>query len=294
MSKKFTLRTPRRLIQLTVFLSFIIIPILNTKEIYQLVGNLLGFNAFGIPLADPLSMTQAALGSAGLTQALLLGAGLSLLLALIMGPVFCSWICPFGFLSELMHPAPDLEIKTTRKAVDPKPFVARCIIAGLGLLGVMSFIPYPILNQVSMPGWITRFWQSAFILKEILWIGLLLPAVILILERITKKRFWCRYLCPQSVLISLAGLIAPKRFQVAFTRQKCTCPASDQLCLKTCSLNLNPRELSLAQKAQCTNCGDCIDACKSRGQALDFSFSTTAKLKTKNHKSKEAVTEKIG
>jgi ferredoxin-type protein NapH len=41
-----------------------------------------------------------ALKSGYITSDLLLGAGIALLLALVLGTVFCSWVCHFGVLSE--------------------------------------------------------------------------------------------------------------------------------------------------------------------------------------------------
>lgn len=263
-------RTARRTVQCLTFTAFILIPFLNAKEVTSLVGNLLGFNAFGIPLADPLSMTQTFLGTLSVTSEALIGAALSLLLAVLLGPVFCSWLCPYGFLSELVHPAHKNSTAGKKGKVSVHPFAMRCLITGFGLLAIMTVIPFPALNQISMPGWITRFWQSVFLFENILWIGLALPLILLIVEAVTGKRVWCRYFCPQSVLISLAGFLFPRRLRVHFTPRQCTCPAMEQACRGTCSLDLNPRRDSMAQQSQCTNCGDCIDVCRTKGNALAF------------------------
>lgn len=264
------LRPIRRMVQCFVFAGFILIPLCNAKELYTVVGNLLGFTAFGVPFVDPLSATQAAIGAVGTTQEALLGAGLILFMAVILGPVFCSWICPYGFFSELVHfplkdyqPAPKTNVR---------PFIVRCGIVILGLLAVVALVPFPLLNQLSLPGWITRFWQAFFLLGSFLWTGFFIILVVLGVEVLFHKRIWCRYLCPQSVLISLAGLLVPKRLRIVFKPQQCTCSANDQLCRISCSLCLNPRHPNRVQMVQCTNCGDCVDACQSRGQALSFVF----------------------
>lgn len=266
------LRPIRRVVQCFVFAGFILIPLLNTKEVYAVVGNLLGFTAFSVPFVDPLSATQAALGAVGTTQEALLGAGLVLAVAVLLGPVFCSWICPYGLLSELVY-VPVKTYQPTPKN-NARPFIIRCVLAALGLLAVATFVPLPLLNQLSLPGWITRFWQTFFLLGYFLWAGLVLVLIILGVEALLHKRIWCRYLCPQSVLIALAGLVLTKRLRVGFAPKRCTCPAQEQACRRACSLNLNPRQPNLAQMAQCTNCGDCIDACQSKGQALSFSMGT--------------------
>lgn len=264
----------RRLFQLGVALAFIVIPVLNWKEINVISGNFLSFDFGLFTVVDPLAALQTALGSFFITSEALLGAGIILLLAFIMGPIFCSWICPFGFLSELVHgtkPAAE-----NSPEVSLKPFKTKLIIAGIGLLGVLAFMPFPLLNQLSMPGWYSRIFQhlvmygAAFV--QSMWLGLLIIFGVLAMEKRLKKRLWCRYICPQSLLLNLTGMLFPARFQVRFERKKCTCPAKDRLCGKSCPLNLDPRSQSKAQRLQCNSCGDCVDACRERGKALSLGF----------------------
>lgn len=266
-----SIRRVRRAAQLATVLAFIAIPALNARELSFFTGNMLAFSAGGVPLADPLAMLQVAVASFSATPSMIAGAGLSLALAAVMGPIFCSWICPFGFLSELVHRNGG-ERTGGNGSVSGRPFLAKAALVCAGLLFILAAQPAPVLSQLSMPGWFTRFWQHAIIHR-----AMLLPAAVgipalLLLESAARKRLWCRYVCPQSVLISLAGLALAKRFLVRFNKRACTCQGSDQVCRKTCSLGLNPREAGLAQKALCTNCGDCIDACAARGCALSFGF----------------------
>ncbi len=84
-------------------LAFIIIPWLNHLRISVVYGNFLSFHFFKFPLADPLAVLQVTLKNAYFYTDLLVGAGIALLLALFLGMVFCSWMCPFGLLSEWGH-----------------------------------------------------------------------------------------------------------------------------------------------------------------------------------------------
>ena len=264
------IRRLRRAVQAGTALAFLAIPLLNAREIYFFVGNMVAFNAGGVPLADPLAMLQVALAAFSATPSMLAGAGLALFLAIVLGPVFCSWLCPFGLLSELVH-------RRQKKhppgdTVSFRPFLMKCGLAAAGLLAVLTVTPMPVLTQLSMPAWFTRFWQHALTHRDILWPALLLIPAVLLIEFAARKRLWCRYICPQSVLISLAGLVLPKRLRIGFAERSCVCRPSARACRAACSLNLNPRELTPAQKTQCTNCGDCIDACAKRGRALHFAL----------------------
>lgn len=267
----FPIRRPRRAVQAGTALAFVAIPLLNAREISFFTGNMVAFNAGGVPLADPLAMVQVALAAFSATPSMLVGAGLVLFLALVLGPVFCSWLCPFGLLSELVHRG-QKKSAPPGDAVSFRPFLIKCALVAAGLLAVLTVTPMPVLTQLSMPAWFTRFWQHALTHRDILWPALLLVPAVLLIEFAARRRLWCRYVCPQSVLIGLAGLVPPKRLRIGFAEQACVCRPSARACRAACSLNLNPREPGPAQKAQCTNCGDCVDACAKRGRALHFAL----------------------
>jgi len=104
--KRPDLRTYRRVIQISVAVAFVIIPLLNHFRISFVYGNFLAFNLAGVPLADPLAVLQITLKNYYLSADLLIGAAIALGLAAVLGTVFCSWICPFGLLSEWAQKPP--------------------------------------------------------------------------------------------------------------------------------------------------------------------------------------------
>lgn len=276
---RLSIRLQRRVFQSGVVLAFAAIPLLNQylTDFSLVSGNFLSFHFAGLTLADPMAILQAILGSMSANGTMLLAAGLVLLLALLLGPVFCGWICPYGLLSELAHPAePGPAGKGGAEKNTLRPFAIKSGIVLLGLLLVLTVMPFPVLNQLSMPGWFSRALQYAVMYKAPLW-GLGLLVAVLAAERILRKRFWCRYVCPQSWLINLAGMVLPARLGVRFDRKKCTCPAADRVCNKACSLGLDPRSQGAGLRMQCSNCGDCVDACRGKGKALGFGFSPVKK-----------------
>lgn len=275
----------RRIVQFGAAFAFIAIPVLNLFEFNYLSGNFLSFTFAGIPLADPLAVVQVAAGSKAVTTDMMLGAAVPLLLAVVMGPVFCSWICPFGLLSELVHPkrperldsgavfkADQLrEVESaTNSSLRTKAVWFKFALVAVGVALVALAVPVPFLNQLSMPGWYSRAFQYSVLYRELLIAAVVCISLVLIAERVCRKRFWCRYCCPQSVLVSLFGLLVAGRWRVRFARKRCTCPASSRACIAACSLGLDPRSPLRGQRLQCTNCGDCVEVCKKRGKALEF------------------------
>ncbi len=258
--------------QFFVALAFIIIPIVNRSRYSYLYGNFLSFHAFGIPFADPLAILQLSVKNLYLTVDNIIGALLPLLLAFFMGTVFCSWICPFGLLSELGQGLRKKGYgrRQAQVALAGKGFFLKMTVFVLGFIGFFIFSTTPILNQLSMPAWYARFFQYYFG-QDFISLSIFFILALLGLEFILGRRIWCRYICPQSVLIALAKQLNQKRLKVVFNREKCICKPGYERCEAACSLSLHPKTLYESAELECSNCGDCVVACTKMGRALCFS-----------------------
>lgn len=267
----FTLKFWRRIFQFCVAVAFIIIPLLNRSRYSYVYGNFLSFHMFGIPLADPLAILQLSIRNLYLTVDNMVGALLPLFAALLLGTVFCSWVCPFGLLSELTHAAAGK--KKSEKATTPKgrpmAFRVKFLIFVLGFTGFFFFSTTPVLNQLSMPAWYTRIFQYYFG-QDFISFSFVFILVVLAIEYAMNKRIWCRYICPQSVLISLCKNFNTRRLKVVFDSQLCICKPGYERCEKACSLGLHPKSFEGRFELECSNCGDCILVCKKMGKALTF------------------------
>ena len=278
--KRPTLKTYRRATQIGVAIAFIIIPWLNHMRISFVYGNFLSFHLFAFPLADPLAVLQITLKNGYLSADLLIGAAIALVLAAVLGTVFCSWVCPFGLLSEWGHQiARRIKKRKGRKGHKPHflGFRIKLVLFVMGLAGFFIFSTTPILNQLSLPAWYSRIFQFWFEQWHIS-LGILALLAVVAVEVVTGKRLWCRYVCPQSVLIALAKQLNPRRLNVAFDPEVCICKRRhDDPCTRACTLDLDPKGLKIMPETECTNCGDCVVACKKRGKALTFQFGKVQK-----------------
>ena len=137
----------RRLIQVAVLLLLAALPWLNRDGFTGMKGSLFAFDFFGLPFADPLGAVQIGLSGIIPGWRLIAGARVVLAVALCLGRIFCSWFCPFGFLSELVH--------AIRGRRPPKPFKygfwSRAVIALVGL-ALVPLLGFPLHNQLSLPG----------------------------------------------------------------------------------------------------------------------------------------------
>ncbi len=278
--KRPTLKTCRRTIQIGVAAAFIIIPWLNHLRISFVYGNFLSFHFHKFPLADPLAVLQVTLKNGYLSADLLIGAGIALALAALLGTVFCSWICPFGLLSEWASVISGrIRKRKGRKGAKPHlwGFRIKLLLFASGLIGFFVFSTTPILNQLSLPAWYSRIFQFWFEQRHVS-LGIVALSAVVAADIAAGKRLWCRYVCPQSVMISLAKQLNPNRLNVAFNPKACICKRRhDDPCTRACSLDLDPKGLKCLPETECTNCGDCVVACKKRGKALTFKLGRTRK-----------------
>ena len=263
----------RRCCQAIVALGFIVVPLLNARGTTVISGNLLSLDFFGLTFVDPLAFLQTLAGGWPAAKAVT-GAALVLLSALLLGRIFCAWLCPYGLASELVIAIRGMRLAHVKEESAPRhdagmrAFAGRAAVAVFGLLAVWLFLPEPSLNQLSMPGWYTRAMQHVALFGLLPLYGALFFLALLLVEGVTVRRFWCSFLCPQSVLLALCAACSRPGLRLRFARKQCVCVGDVRPCLAACSLALNPREITVVQRLNCTNCGNCVDACRSRGKAL--------------------------
>lgn len=202
---------------------------------------------------------------------------LALALAACLGRVFCGWLCPFGLLSEFVHKAGR---KTGPKHGKLRPvrltggFCIRALVLLAGLV-LAVLLGAPVLNQISLPGGLTvALPNPALPLAEAGpgkpdWtlaeraVLVVLPFVhallILTAELIMGRRVWCRWLCPQSVLLFLAACL-PFGLRLRCDLSRCECKGKTA-CASACSLCLDPRSARSVSSEECVHCGACVRAC---------------------------------
>mgnify|MGYP002553318685 CR=1 FL=1 len=285
----------RRLVQVAVLLLLAALPWLNRDGFTGMKGSLFAFDFFGLPFADPLGAVQIGLSGIIPGWRLIAGALVVLAVALCLGRIFCSWFCPFGFLSELVH--------AIRGRRPPKPlkhgFRSRAVIALVGL-ALVPLLGFPLLNQLSLPGGLSLGFLTAAaplssktihtVLEHLLFFAVpFLPVItVLAVELVTGERLWCRWVCPQSVLLALMARL-PVAPRLRRTLSRCTCKG-EPACRRACSLGLDPRNPRSASPLECTNCGACREACP-RKLIVEVPYSKKVFVNCSNKDKGPAVTK---
>lgn len=252
--------------QIAVFLLMFIIPVLNIYELYLITGTYYALNVGGLGIADPVVILQAIFASGQLTLPLMTAAVFPILVALILGRVWCGWLCPYLFIADRIESirrifrknshGPSTERSNRASNSFRANFVRFLFLIGGTALGGMVGIP--ILNFVSAPG-ILSTEAMIFVKERSVSIEILFLFVILALQLTVLPRFWCRLFCPTGSVLSL--LRTPYTLCVESLSKNPVGPCcKENSCSDVCPMKLEPYRES--QDLLCVNCGKCVDACK--------------------------------
>ncbi len=191
-----------------------------------------------------------------------------LAVALLLRSAFCGWICPLGFLQDLVANLSKVLKKRTpglRRAmarlekraaflsrVDrilryAKYLVLAWAVGGTAYFGFMVFRDFD--------PWATLLNIAEFSFTP----GVIVLAVIL-LASFFIERPWCRYACPLGAVSGLFGKLSP----IYLKREESACTAC-KICTKACPMGLEVHKSTTIRSADCNTCLECVGACPRNG-----------------------------
>ena len=237
-----------------------------------------GLNCYSCPGAlgaCPIGAMQAVEGSTHYGVSLYV-LGFLALIGILLGRFICGWLCPFGWIQELLHKIPGKKVKV------PSKVNSTLILAKYGILLVfVILLPILTVDQFglstpyfckyicptgTLEGGIPLLLMNEPIRSTIGFLfswkmGILL---IVVIASILTFRPFCRYLCPLGAFYSLFNPISFYRYSV--DTDKCTKCGK---CAKTCKMDIvayrKPNSL------ECIRCGECIKACPEKAIRSGFS-----------------------
>ena len=250
----------RRVSQLAVAAFFVLLPFAGSTRI---AGSLVALATGPVDLVEPASALSAALAAHALPRSLLVAVVPLLALALVLGPVYCSWACPFGLTSELV----DRSLRRERRWVGrPSASARRTRIAALlALLGASLLLGVPLAALIAPPRLATVLPLELRAAGAVSLVTAALLMGVVALELAGPRRVICRALCPAgavAALLRVRATLAPRLDQT-----RCRCPDVAP-CFQACPWGIDPR--SMRPRDGCTTCLVCVERCPS--QALSVSF----------------------
>lgn len=255
----------RRALQIFTVIFFILIPLLNLKSIHWITGTLYSITVGNLEIMDPSLTIQKLFLVKHLALAELLAAGITIVMAIFLGRVFCGWVCPYNFIMEILFKMNSRFRKPVVQSDFSNPGMIQFIRIPLILLVILSITGIPVFTLISFPGIITGFMADVLLWGSIGG-GMGLVLVVALIELVSRKRFWCKYVCPVGATLGICH--SSLSLQVHFQPEKCSCTGKYSPCNASCPIQLNPKQAGLYPA--CFNCGECIEMCGHFGGALDF------------------------
>ena len=228
-------------------------------DVQMLEGSMIASRLMGFHMVDLFSGLEVIAAHGKIATNLLMGLIFVAVVYLILGGrSFCSWVCPYGLLSEwsesLHKKLVEANLIKKRKKVTTswKFFIAFCFWAASYGSG---YLVYQYVNLVGI--------TSRILICGLLETGLIILFVLLI-EIFFYQRVWCRSVCPSGATFGLLGKVSLIKIQA--DKEKCdNCGACTAQChvpeaLKIVFLKGTEPVINITS-TDCTLCGKCMDVC---------------------------------
>ena len=169
-----------------------------------------------------------------------------LLSAVLFGRFYCSVVCPFGILQDVIG-----FFSRRKSKSEPDRAKTRYLIAGVvfalffsGAAGTAGWLdPYSNFGRV-----------AAFFKNQAFYAGGIVFSVITILA-LWKKRFFCTTLCPVGAVLGLCAKVGP--FKLRFSDKCVKCGKCASVCPCGCA---DPKNGTLDNE-RCVRCLNCVAVC---------------------------------
>jgi polyferredoxin len=186
-----------------------------------------------------------------------------ILMSLLFGKSFCSWLCPVGYISEMIG---DFGEKVIYKLFRKKLVLPKFIDYPLRSLKylLLGFFVYSIFFLMTLtsikffldsPYNIVADLKMYFFFADISRFSLIVIGSLILLS-VFIKNFWCRFLCPYGALLGLLSFLSPNKIK----RNPVSC-IDCGLCNKACPSNIKVDKVKTVLSDECTSCMSCVDAC---------------------------------
>jgi len=182
----------------------------------------------------------------------------ALTIGLLLRKGFCGWICPVGFVSNLIESAgrrlrlrrelpiwlnyPLLSIKYLLLA-----FFSYLIVWKMDIQQIEAFhnSPYNLAVDARM---------LLFFLEPSRFAAIVM--IFLVLISFVLRNFWCRYLCPYGALLGLPAMVGPLQIK----RDPAIC-IDCKKCEKACPASLHIAAKQTVRSGACIGCLECVAVC---------------------------------
>lgn len=183
-------------------------------------------------------------------------------LSWVFGKSFCSWICPFGTLSEYIADFGDRVQKNLFKRIlyipkwlDYPLRSLKYFLFGFFAQAIFTMTAFTLNTFLSSSYNIVSDIKMYYFFAEISRFSLIVIAVLFVFS-IFIRGFWCRYLCPYGALVGILSLLSPNKI-IRNTESCIDC----NKCTIVCPARIKVDKVRTIISDECTTCMSCVDVC---------------------------------
>lgn len=191
---------------------------------------------------------------------------------LIGGRTYCSWVCPYGLLSEIAEKIHNSLV--SKKIIKERRFNHRVRHVFWIMFMILAFTSgYLVFETINIVGILSRFVAYGWSLA-LSWV-----LIVFLIEVFFSRRAWCTYICPIGTTYGYLGKVSALRIQWNDNCDHCmvchdVCFENQVLELTKAKYDKEREEKNIKKEyitgADCTLCGRCIDVCHSDALKYDF------------------------
>ena len=184
---------------------------------------------------------------------------MALVTAVLLKRGFCSWVCPFGLLTEYFNRLHKLIFRKNVKVTPWLDYPLRslkylllafflwAIVLKMNAAALDYFIysPYNMVADIKMLYFFSDITLFAF------WV---LAALVVL--SIVVRNFWCRYLCPYGALLGVLSFLSILKVH----RNEATC-TNCQKCTRACPVDIKVHKPASVLSDECHACLQCVAVC---------------------------------
>lgn len=225
-----------------------------------------GLNCYSCPAAAgacPIGSFQSVVGSSKFNFSYYV-TGTLILLGVLLGRFVCGFLCPFGWLQELLHKIPGKKFST--KKLKPLTYIKYVV-----LLFAVVLLPVLVVNDLGMgdpffckyicpqgvlEGAIPLAIANAGIRSALgqLFTWKLAVLIAVVVLSVLFYRPFCKWICPLGAFYALMNRVSLLGIQV----DACKCVSCGK-CSRVCQMDVDV--VRAPNHAECIRCGKCIGAC---------------------------------
>lgn len=242
-----------------------------------------GLNCYSCPGAAgacPIGSFQAVVGSSKFRFSYYI-TGFLILLGVLLGRFICGFLCPFGWLQELLHKIPTKKLST--KKLKPLTYLKYAIL----LLAVV-LLPAIVVNDLGMgdpffckyicpQGVLEGAIPLAAVNEGIrsalgpLFNRKLIILIVVVVLSVLFYRPFCKWICPLGAFYALMNKVSLLGIKV--DEHKCV---SCGKCARVCKMDVDVTKTP--NHTECIRCGKCITSCPTDAIKFNYGFEMPKKI----------------